>query len=51
MVLIKELNAYVAAGITIANDRSTVEELKDRIARGMYVFLREGSVTQIYGRY
>lgn len=35
-------------GAGIANDHecSTVEELKDRIARGMYVFLREGSVTQ-----
>lgn len=46
MVFDKELNAYAAAGIANDHECSTVEELKDRIARGMYVFLREGSVTQ-----
>nr|WP_253296041.1 adenine deaminase [Enterococcus raffinosus] len=46
MVFNEELNAYAAAGITNDHECSTVEELKDRIARGMYVFLREGSVTQ-----
>ncbi|MGM0123386.1 adenine deaminase [Enterococcus sp. AZ194] len=46
MVYGKELNAYVAAGIANDHECSTVEELQDRVARGMYVFLREGSVTQ-----
>ena len=46
MVFNEELNAYAAAGIANDHECSTVEDLKDRIARGMYVFLREGSVTQ-----
>lgn len=46
MIFEKELNAYVAAGVANDHECSTVQELKDRIARGMYVFLREGSVTQ-----
>lgn len=46
MVFNEELNAYAAAGIANDHECSTVEELKDRVARGMYVFLREGSVTQ-----
>lgn len=46
MVFEKDLNAYAAAGIANDHECSTVQELKDRIARGMYVFLREGSVTQ-----
>ncbi|MDU5336127.1 adenine deaminase [Enterococcus sp.] len=46
MVFHEELNAYAAAGIANDHECSTVEELTERIARGMYVFLREGSVTQ-----
>lgn len=46
MVFNEELNAYATAGIANDHECSIVEELKDRIARGMYVFLREGSVTQ-----
>ena len=46
MVYGKELNAYVAAGVENDHECSTVEELQDRLSRGMYVFLREGSVTQ-----
>lgn len=46
MVTGKELNAYIAAGIENDHECSTVEELQARISRGMYVFLREGSVTQ-----
>lgn len=42
----KELNAYIAAGIENDHECSTVEELHARISKGMYVFLREGSVTQ-----
>lgn len=39
----QDLNAYVAAGILTDHECSTVEEMQDRIARGMYVLLRQGS--------
>lgn len=42
----KELNAYIAAGVENDHECSTVEELQARVSKGMYVFLREGSVTQ-----
>lgn len=42
----KELNAYVAAGISNDHECSTIEEMHARISKGMYVFLREGTVTQ-----
>lgn len=45
MVSGKELNAYVAAGVENDHECSTVEELQARISRGMYVFLREGTIT------
>jgi adenine deaminase len=37
------LNAYVAASIHTDHECATVEEMNDRISRGMYVLLREGS--------
>lgn len=37
------LNAYAAAGIWTDHECSAVEELRDRISRGMYVLLRQGS--------
>lgn len=40
------LNAYIAAGITNDHECSTVEEMAARLSRGMYVFLREGTITQ-----
>lgn len=46
MVSGKELNAYIAAGAQNDHECSTVEEMQARLSRGMYVFLREGSVTQ-----
>lgn len=39
----KALNAYVSAGIKTDHECSTPEEMKDRIQRGMYVQLRQGS--------
>lgn len=39
----KELNAYISAGIHTDHECSTVEEMRDRIRRGMYVLLRQGS--------
>lgn len=38
-----DLNAYCAAGIKTDHECSTVEEARERLARGMYVFLRQGS--------
>lgn len=37
------LNAYIAAGIRNDHECSTVEEMKERISRGMYAILRQGS--------
>ena len=42
----KELNAYVAAGIGTDHECSTVQEMQDRISRGMFVFLRQGSAAR-----
>ena len=39
----KELNAYASALIHTDHECSTCEEMLDRISRGMYVLLREGS--------
>src|SRR5699024_7561843 len=46
MISGKELNAYRAAGVENDHECSTVEELQERVSKGMYVFLREGTVTQ-----
>ena len=37
------LDAYVSAGILADHECSTVEEMKDRLDRGMYILLRQGS--------
>lgn len=37
------LNAYVFAGIHTDHECSTVEEMLDRLSRGMYVLMRQGS--------
>lgn len=39
----ERLNAYAAAQIHTDHECSTVEEMQERITRGMYVLLREGS--------
>jgi adenine deaminase len=39
----RELNAYMAGFIHTDHECSTPEELKERLARGMYVMLRQGS--------
>ncbi len=38
-----ELNAYASAGIRTDHECSTAEEMLDRIYRGMYVLMRQGS--------
>lgn len=42
----KELNTYVLAGVKTEHEASTVEELKNRIALGMYILIREGSAAR-----
>ncbi|MDD4323596.1 MAG: adenine deaminase [Eubacteriales bacterium] len=41
----KALNAYIAAGIKTDHECTTIEEMNDRISRGMYVLLRQGSAS------
>jgi adenine deaminase len=38
-----DLNAYAAAGIHTDHECAAVEEMEQRLARGMYVMLRQGS--------
>ncbi|MDM8261952.1 adenine deaminase [Ligilactobacillus salivarius] len=45
-VIGKDLNAYIAAGPANDHECSTLEEAEECLARGMYLLLREGSVTQ-----
>ena len=40
------LDAYIAAGVSTDHECSTPEELRDRVRRGMYVLLREGTSTK-----
>ena len=42
----KELNAYASVGIRTDHEPSTLEELTERLQKGMYVHLREGSQTR-----
>jgi adenine deaminase len=38
-----DLSAYVAAGIDSDHECTTLEEAREKLAQGMYLFLREGS--------
>lgn len=42
----KELNAYLCGGITTDHECVTVEEIEEKISKGMYVHLRHGSSTR-----
>ncbi len=42
----KQLNAYKLSGIKTDHECTTVKELKEKVARGMYIHLREGSATR-----
>lgn len=39
----KDLNAYAGSGVRNDHECSTVEEMNDRLERGMYVLMRQGS--------
>ena len=41
-----ELNAYILAGISTDHECETPKEMKIRLQRGMYVFIREGTVAR-----
>lgn len=42
----KALDAYVLAGVQTDHECSNVEEMKDKIRRGMYIQLREGTAAK-----
>ncbi len=42
----KELNAYIAAGVRTDHECTTKEELLEKVGKGMYVHIREGSATR-----
>lgn len=42
----KELTAYAVAGIGTDHECSTVDEMQDRLSRGMYVLIRQGSAAR-----
>ena len=46
MVERKALNAYIGAGVGSDHECSTPEEMRDRLRRGMYVLIREGSAAR-----
>ena len=45
-VSLKELNAYLLAGISTDHECETANEMKIRLQRGMHVFIREGTVAR-----
>ncbi|MBN2557297.1 MAG: adenine deaminase [Clostridia bacterium] len=45
----KELNAYIAAGIKTDHECTRVDEMLEKVSRGMYVHIREGSATRNLG--
>ena len=42
----RDLNAYIAAGITSDHESTSFEEGKEKLQRGMYIMIREGSVAK-----
>ncbi|WP_273326635.1 adenine deaminase [Vallitalea guaymasensis] len=45
-VMGKRLNAYVTAGVMTDHECTRVEELEEKVSKGMYVHIREGSATR-----
>jgi len=41
-----DLNAYVAAGVTSDHESTSVDEVLEKLRLGMYIMIREGSVTK-----
>lgn len=42
----KDLNAYIAAGIGSDHECSTLPEAREKLARGMYIMIREGTAAK-----
>jgi len=42
----KDLNAYLLAGIEADHEATTAEEALEKVSKGMYIMIREGSVTR-----
>ena len=42
----KDLNAYLVAGVRTDHECTTVEEAIEKVAKGMYILMREGSATK-----
>ncbi|MDO5028089.1 MAG: adenine deaminase [Bacillota bacterium] len=42
----QDLNAYVLAGIKTDHESSSIEEMNQRLARGMYLLIRQGTAAQ-----
>jgi adenine deaminase len=42
----KDLNAYIFAGLQSDHESTGLEEAKEKLRRGMYLFIREGSTEQ-----
>lgn len=42
----KSLNAYITAGVKTDHECTSLDELEEKIAKGMYVHIREGSATR-----
>ncbi|SFI02608.1 Adenine deaminase [Tindallia magadiensis] len=42
----RDLNAYVAAGIKTEHECSTEKEMEERLQKGMYILIREGSAAR-----
>ncbi len=42
----RDLEAYIGAGISTDHECTTAEEAREKLARGMWIMMREGSVTR-----
>ncbi|MEH7335045.1 adenine deaminase [Neobacillus drentensis] len=46
----KDLNVYMASGIRTDHECTTLEEAKERLRKGMYLMIREGTVAKDLGQ-
>lgn len=46
----RELNAYAAAGIKTDHECSTADEMLEKISKGMYILIREGTLSKDLAR-
>ena len=41
-----DLNAYIAAGIRTGHETTTAAEAREKLAKGMQILMREGTVSK-----